>query len=127
MLHSDIKPSNVLFDWKGQAFVADMGVAQLGGSTARSALGCSGTHAAPEQLLGERCTYAADMYSFGIMLAEIATGQVVCRRGQWRLPCVPEECPQAVFALIQDCTDVYPQHRPSAAQALQRLQQADNL
>ena len=51
--------------------------------------------AAPEQVLGQQCTPAADMYSFGILLAEITTQQAVLRRGQWRLP-EPEECSQVL-------------------------------
>lgn len=51
--------------------------------------------AAPEQLLGHRCTLAADVYSFGLVLVELTTHTVMRRRGQWRLPRAPEECPQA--------------------------------
>jgi hypothetical protein len=51
--------------------------------------------AAPEQLLGQRCTLAADMYCFGMLLIELTTQQLVTRRGKWRWPRVPQECPQA--------------------------------
>ena len=51
--------------------------------------------AAPEQILGHRCTLAADMYSFGLLLIQLATQQaVVQHRGDWRMPCAPDECPQ---------------------------------
>lgn len=49
--------------------------------------------AAPEQLLGQRCTLAADMYSFGILMTELLTQRHWELRGQWRLPHAPEECP----------------------------------
>ena len=51
--------------------------------------------AAPEQLLGQRCTLAADLYSFGLLLIELTTQQLVTGRGKWRWPLVPQECPQA--------------------------------
>ena len=42
--------------------LSDMGVSQvLGGASAATAVGCSHVYAAPEQLLGKRCTLAADM------------------------------------------------------------------
>ena len=50
--------------------------------------------AAPEQMMGEQCTLAADMYSFGILLIELTTQQPVEKRGEWRLPRAPRDCPQ---------------------------------
>ena len=54
---------------------------------------CHPPAAAPEQLLGQRCTLAADVYSFGILLIELLTQTHWDVRGQWRLPRAPEECP----------------------------------
>ena len=70
---------------------------------------CLPAHAAPEQLMGQRCTLAADMYSFGILLIELTTQQVVSRRGHWRLPHVPKECPKvwAASAGISEIGDVH--------------------
>ena len=50
--------------------------------------------AAPEQLMGQRCSLAADLYSFGILLIELITQEQSGGRGEWRLPRAPEECPQ---------------------------------
>jgi hypothetical protein len=51
--------------------------------------------AAPEQIIGHRCTLAADLYSFGLLLIQLATQQAVVRhRGDWCMPRAPEECPQ---------------------------------
>ena len=51
--------------------------------------------AAPEQIIGHRCTLAADLYSFALLLIQLATQQAVVRhRGDWRLPRAPDECPQ---------------------------------
>ncbi len=50
--------------------------------------------AAPELLLGAESTTAADIYSFGVCLYEIVTGEMPVR-GQLRMPNVPVECPQA--------------------------------
>ena len=44
--------------------------------------------------MGQRCTVAADLYSFGILLIELITQEQSGGRGEWRLPRAPEECPQ---------------------------------
>lgn len=122
--HTDLKASNVLLSKGWRACVSDLGMAQMVGQEPRSAAGFTATHAAPEQLLAQRCTLAADIYSLGLVLAELTTGQVVKRRGEWQLPRPPEECPAAVAELIRHCTQPEPTARPSAAEVLQILSEA---
>ncbi|KAL4422558.1 hypothetical protein ABPG75_008755 [Micractinium tetrahymenae] len=119
--HNDIKASNVLLTEDLRACISDLGVARAVGSSAVTAAGCTFTHAAPEQLLGERCGLAADMYSFGVLLIELTTRTPVTKRGRWRLPCVPQECSQAVLELIEQCISPDAALRPTAAEALQWL------
>ena len=66
--------------------------------------GCVSLHssAAPEQLMGMRCTLAADVYSFGLVLVELTTQRNLYRRGEWQLPRAPEDCPQ-VPAASRNC------------------------
>lgn len=125
VLHSDIKSANVLLGTDWRARLSDLGTAQaLGAGSARTAAGGSRLYAAPEQLMGERCTLAADVYSFGLCLVELCSRRLISRRASWALPRAPGDCPQEVLDLIQDCLQVDPWLRPSAAQALQRLQQS---
>ena len=85
---------NVLLDEGLRACVSDMGLAQVVAQSARTARGCSRVYASPEQLLGQRCTLAADVYSLGILLLLLVTGQPEGARGRWRMPAAPEECPK---------------------------------
>ena len=95
VVHSDLKSSNVMLSKDMRACVGDLGAALfLGSAAAASALGFSSTHAAPEVLLGERCTLAADIYSLGILLIELTTLTPVTKRGSWRMPSAPHDCPQ---------------------------------
>ncbi|EFN58982.1 hypothetical protein CHLNCDRAFT_137604 [Chlorella variabilis] len=126
VMHGGIEAGNVLLDSDLRACLGDMSMARMVGSKARSAAGFCCTHAAPEQLMGYRCTLAADMYGFGILLVELTTQCVVDRRGEWRLPRVPDECPQAVLALIEDCVVADPLRRCTAAEALRRLEVLDS-
>ena len=77
--------------------------------------------AAPEILMGgSRCTSAVDIYSFGICLWEIVTGEHP-QRGNMRAPRVPEECSQEVADLIQRCMAFDPTQRPTALVVMQEL------
>ena len=87
--------SNVMLSEDLRGSVGDLGTALwLGSAAAASVVGFSNTHVAPEVLLGGRCSPAADVYSLGILLIELMTLAPVLRRGSWRLPSAPHECPQ---------------------------------
>ena len=44
--------------------------------------------------MGLRCTLASDLYSFGVVLLELTTGQLLRSRGAMHLPQAPRDCPQ---------------------------------
>lgn len=79
MLHRDMKPSNVLLDQGGQAYLVDFGIARMLSGTQYTATGeLLGTpvYMSPEQGMGQPLTLATDLYSLGIMLYEMLVGQV---------------------------------------------------
>jgi serine/threonine protein kinase len=75
---------------------------------------------APECLLGLRWTSAADIYSFGVVLWELVTGEIPFR-GDMREVNVPEECPVEVAKMISACWKLDPTQRPTAVELLQEL------
>jgi serine/threonine protein kinase len=76
MIHRDIKSANILLTKRGQAVIADFGIAQIVGSTRHTASGAlMGTlnYMAPEQGLKGQSDTRSDIYSLGIVLYEMLT------------------------------------------------------
>ena len=76
VVHRDIKPSNILVSSGSDVKVADFGAAFVRGvlTTQHSRLG-SPAYVAPEQIRDEPPTPQSDMFSLGVMLYELLTGQ----------------------------------------------------
>jgi eukaryotic-like serine/threonine-protein kinase len=79
IVHRDVKPQNVLIDEEGSAKVTDFGIARTldeEGLTADGRVLGTTDYVSPEQALGQPVTGQSDLYSLGIVLYEMITGDV---------------------------------------------------
>jgi eukaryotic-like serine/threonine-protein kinase len=79
IVHRDVKPQNVLIDEEGSAKVTDFGIARTldeEGLTADGRVIGTTDYVSPEQALGHPVTGQSDLYSLGIVLYEMLTGDV---------------------------------------------------
>lgn len=131
VVHLDLKSSNILLrnsnggvgGGPSGAKLTDVGLSKIlpiSREYIASTAGGTWHWCAPEIILGQKCTPAADIWSFGVVVWELCTGEAPLR-GQLRAVKVPEECPQEVEELINRCWSTDPEKRPTAVEIVRIL------
>ncbi|MCI0634096.1 MAG: protein kinase [Actinobacteria bacterium] len=127
VVHRDVKPSNILLDEEGNAYLADFGIAKdvaVSGRTEPGAVKGSLLYLAPEQIRGEAITPRTDVYALGVVLYEVLVGEHPFRNvpdlavyeRQLREPLPParrlrKELPSSVDDVIATATAKEPRQR----------------
>ncbi|MCX7377063.1 MAG: protein kinase [Alphaproteobacteria bacterium] len=77
VVHRDIKPGNVMLTRDGQVKIADFGIARMESSSMTQAGTIMGTPAymSPEQFMGQTVDSRSDIYSVGVLLYQMLTGE----------------------------------------------------
>lgn len=79
VIHRDIKPHNIVINGRGQVKVTDFGIARAGSSHKMTETGSiigTAQYLSPEQAKGKAVEQGSDLYSLGVVLYEMLTGQV---------------------------------------------------
>jgi serine/threonine-protein kinase len=130
VLHRDLKPANIMIDGQGQARITDFGLARLAtGGGAGEVVGTP-SYMAPEQWARGETSVQSDLYSLGLVLFEMFTGQPVheaesiadLQRAHQRSPVLPStlvpDLHPAVERVILQCLQKDPRQRPRSARAV---------
>ena len=77
VVHRDIKPANVMLTPSGEIKIADFGIARIESSSLTQAGTMMGTpsYMSPEQFMGQTVDSRSDIYSAGVVLYQLLTGE----------------------------------------------------
>src|SRR5215211_6406278 len=136
LVHRDVKPQNVLIDPEGRAKVTDFGIArslEAEGLTATGRVLGTTDYVAPEQAMGKSADARSDIYSHGVLLYEMLTGEVPFRAETQvgvamkhvnePLPAVETRRPEvsaALAAVVETATAKNPEQRYETIAAMLR-------
>eukprot|EP00741_Cyanophora_paradoxa_P016712 tig00020938_g16140.t1 len=136
MIHRDLKPANILVDRAGlNVKVADFGLATARTMVAGDDVAGTPAYMAPEVLRGERYDASADVFSFAVVLWEVATGalpfagwalgKVINFTVSGQRLAVPASVAAPIRQTIEACWDQEPARRPrmpDLVRSLERMQ-----
>ena len=131
VLHRDLKPANIMLDGRGQVRVTDFGLAKLAEDGKEGEIAGTPRYMAPEQLARGETTIQSDLYSLGLILYELFTGEAVHKSGtvQELLQAheelsisqpsnVVDDMDPVVERVILRCLEKTPHERPKSAHAV---------
>ncbi|HPF86581.1 MAG TPA: protein kinase [Candidatus Limiplasma sp.] len=111
IIHRDIKPQNLIVGTDGQLWLIDFGISRLYREESEKDTACWGTQdfAAPEQYGFAQTDVRSDIYSFGVVLGWLLTGEA------GRDAALPKIADRRLKKIVTRCTAFAPKERYASA------------
>nr|XP_033944127.1 mitogen-activated protein kinase kinase kinase 12 [Pseudochaenichthys georgianus] len=133
IIHRDLKSPNMLITHDDLVKISDFGTSrELRDKSTKMSFAGTVAWMAPEVIRNEPVSEKVDIWSFGVVLWEMLTGEVPYRdvdssaiiwgvgNNSLQLP-IPESCPDGFKILLRQCWNCKPRNRPSFRQILLHL------
>lgn len=131
IVHRDIKPENIMFRKDGRVQIMDFGLAKLRGASRLtkegSTVGTAG-YMSPEQIQGQDTDNRSDIFSLGVLLYEMLTGQApfkgmhetaiayeIVNVDSAPMSSLKPEIPPELDAIVLECLEKDPKERTQSA------------
>lgn len=134
IVHRDIKPANVMISYRGEVKLMDFGIARddrLRDLTEAGTGVGTPSYMSPEQIVGDKIDYRSDLFSVGIVLYQMLTGQKPFVEDAERsvmqkirldrytpMRKIDSSIPRALERVVENCLAKMPAHRYSNTQRL---------
>lgn len=122
IIHRDIKPQNIIIDASEKAWLIDFGISREYNATANKDTTCFGTvdFAPPEQYGFSQTDSRADIFSLGVLIGWLLTGESKPRKA------LPKLESTQIKKIVKTCTELAPDRRYASADRVKKALQRAN-